>query len=323
MFCQLLDKLRYIVLVSVLSFAAVSHATVTSDQFCWRDSYGRGVGTIPTSCTAGKTYDTGLCYESCRAGYTGVGPVCWQQCPPGYVDTGAFCHINKPLVVAGSWRCTTEWGGICWWWTTDCPAGYGNGAVGLCSLNPTSPPNGMKGTYLDPIKDSYGRGVGTLPTGCPGGEYDAGLCYQNCNAGYDGVGPVCWNSCPAGKKPCGAGCADSDAVCAEVTSNQVISAFQVISTIASGGVFGAASNSITRAESLSRTQQLVAELKAGWNNIKNSDAYELLKDTHDTYKIEQIITTNSPEEAMRIASTFDPTGVAGAVAAFTFPVCGR
>lgn len=108
-----------------------------------------------------------------------------------------------------------------------------------------------------------------------------------------------------------------------MTSNQVISAFQVISTIASGGVFGAASNSITRAESLSRTQQLVAELKAGWNNIKNSDAYELLKDTHDTYKIEQIITTNSPEEAMRIASTFDPTGVAGAVAAFTFPVCGR
>lgn len=43
-----------------------------------------------------------------------------------------------------------------------------------------------------PPKVAYGRGVG-VPMSCSSSqEYDAGLCYQQCNEGYNGVGPVCW-----------------------------------------------------------------------------------------------------------------------------------
>lgn len=41
-------------------------------------------------------------------------------------------------------------------------------------------------------KVSYGRGAGTPMVCGPNEEYDAGLCYQPCNPGYNGVGPVCW-----------------------------------------------------------------------------------------------------------------------------------
>ena len=43
-------------------------------------------------------------------------------------------------------------------------------------------------------KGSYGRGVGTIPTGCGSKQYDAGLCYVYCKSGYDGVGPMCWGT---------------------------------------------------------------------------------------------------------------------------------
>lgn len=54
-------------------------------------------------------------------------------------------------------------------------------------------------------KPSYGRGAGEVPTICSG-ERDAGLCYQECREGFDGVGPVCWRRCPAGMTDDGAFC---------------------------------------------------------------------------------------------------------------------
>lgn len=38
------------------------------------------------------------------------------------------------------------------------------------------------------------RLFGITPDTCPADkpEYDAGLCYQDCEIGYNGVGPVCW-----------------------------------------------------------------------------------------------------------------------------------
>ena len=48
------------------------------DKFCWKNSYGRGVGLIPKDCGSEKEYDAGLCYKPCRSGYKGVGPVCWD-----------------------------------------------------------------------------------------------------------------------------------------------------------------------------------------------------------------------------------------------------
>lgn len=45
-------------------------------DLCWKQTYGRGVGTIPTNCGS-KQYDAGLCYVYCASGYNGVGPMCW------------------------------------------------------------------------------------------------------------------------------------------------------------------------------------------------------------------------------------------------------
>src|SRR5690349_11168099 len=66
-----------------------------ADTFCWKNSNGRGVGTIPTNC-GGKENDAGLCYTKCPANYKGVGPVCWQNCPSGYSDFGVGCSKPAP-----------------------------------------------------------------------------------------------------------------------------------------------------------------------------------------------------------------------------------
>jgi len=59
---------------------------------CWKRTYTRGVGTVPTGdCPAGQEKDGGLCYLKCRDGFKGVGPVCWRGCPDKFRDDGAFC----------------------------------------------------------------------------------------------------------------------------------------------------------------------------------------------------------------------------------------
>src|SRR5437867_5253923 len=44
-------------------------------EFCWSETIGRGVGTVPTDCSSSQDKDAGLCYPKCPAGYSGVGPV--------------------------------------------------------------------------------------------------------------------------------------------------------------------------------------------------------------------------------------------------------
>ena len=76
-----------------IAFALLVVPAALADTFCWKNSNGRGVGTIPTNCGA-KENDAGLCYTKCPANYKGVGPVCWQVCPSGYSDFGVGC--SKP-----------------------------------------------------------------------------------------------------------------------------------------------------------------------------------------------------------------------------------
>lgn len=63
-----------------------------------KESYGRGVGTVPNACGAGMQLDAGLCYQPCRTGFNGAGPVCWDTCPAGYGDHGATCY-RDPYVI--------------------------------------------------------------------------------------------------------------------------------------------------------------------------------------------------------------------------------
>ena len=84
---------------------------MVKNPFCWKRSYGRGVGTLP-----GRVAD-------CPSGYTNTGLTCTRppkdirappkrgSCPKGYSDTGVACfrglHSFKAKVVRG-----------------DCPSGY-------------------------------------------------------------------------------------------------------------------------------------------------------------------------------------------------------
>jgi hypothetical protein len=171
-------------------------ATCRFDNILAKNSYGRGVGTIPGGC-GGAQNDAGLCYEPCRAGFDGVGPVCWRRCPAGMHDDGAFCRRDVDIRTSDNSRCgfwdrcglTFERG------CSVCPAGFQNDGC-FC----------RRDAWIF-AKETYGRGVGTIPTQCPAGqEYDAGLCYPRCRAGFNGVGPVCWGSCPAGYADHGATC---------------------------------------------------------------------------------------------------------------------
>src|SRR6185295_4111614 len=70
----------------------------TEPDICWRESQGRGVGEVPSTCALGQERRGAdlLCYPQCRAGFSGVGPVCWQDCPAGFRDDGAFCAKPGP-----------------------------------------------------------------------------------------------------------------------------------------------------------------------------------------------------------------------------------
>ncbi len=48
-------------------------------------------------------------------------------------------------------------------------------------------------------------------------ENDAGLCYDKCQSGMKGIGPVCWGQC-GGARPvdCGAFCARDSGSCADL-----------------------------------------------------------------------------------------------------------
>lgn len=81
---------------------------------CYRQSYNRGVGTIPTSCSGGWEYSVGLCYEPCRANYDPVNFVCWERCKAGWADHGVTCHIPMYTVTNNDNGCS--WFDICATW---------------------------------------------------------------------------------------------------------------------------------------------------------------------------------------------------------------
>jgi hypothetical protein len=202
----------------ILGLNPIAPIAEDDPALCWKQTYTRGVGSVPGQCSAGQDKDAGLCYPKCRDGFKGVGPVCWQSCPSGYRNDGAL-------------------------WYPKCKAGFV--AAGCCICSPACP-SGMTDIGVSCQKDSYGRGVGKIP-GCGSGlELDAGLCYPQAAQGFVGVGPVAWGKCPP-EFPfnCGAGCAKNQAACAtavtDMTLNTVGVAVNILSFVAGGpGVTAAA-----------------------------------------------------------------------------------
>lgn len=172
-------------------------ATCRLNNVLAKPSFGRGVGVPPNSCRPDQEYDAGLCYPKCPAGFGGVGPVCWQSCPAGYDDDGATCRRNANITGADNSACP---------WYDKCGLTFAGG----CSVCPDGFHNDGCTCRIDVhifAKDNQGRGVGAIPDGCRAGmQYDTGLCYPPCGAGFSGVGPVCWGQCPTDFADHGATC---------------------------------------------------------------------------------------------------------------------
>jgi hypothetical protein len=244
-------------------------------QLCWKKTFGRGVGTVPTQCASGYDKDAGLCYQACPSGYKGVGPVCWQSCPSGFRDDGAFCAKPEPYGRGAGYpwqfgdalnddgmrgRCERDHGaGNCEKdgaiYYPKCKANFHK--VGCCICSPDCP-SGMPDIGVSCTKNTSTRGAGTVPS-CGGLSYDAGLCYDSCPRDYDGVGPICWSKCPSDFPfPCGAGCAVSEAACAAAVTEMTVETVSVAATILSfpfggPGAMAAARTGIKAATNVAKT----------------------------------------------------------------------
>lgn len=309
-----------------------------NENFYWKNSYGRGVGKIPTShaCTNGKEEDAGLCYKPCKAGYHGVGPVCWQNKASYGRGAGTIPGLH------GCKKGKEKQTGLCY---TPCKADY-HGVGPVCWQN------GPK---------SYGRGVGTpLVSICKTGmTADAGLCYNKCDKGYHGVGPVCWGNTPPGYVDCGAGFAKNSTVCATITANQaaVVAFFLGTKVIPPAKQALDAKKMAQLGENGKKTfeamRPLMAPFKAIFKNVKKSKPGAMISQVKNKwgnlsdvqkFKIEtavklttkgssiggqlllsngQINTINLIRYAADISSVFDPSGLLAVAAAYIYPVYGE
>lgn len=243
-----------IILVGQSSSLALSKHQDALTEFCWKDSYGRGVGTIPTTCGALDKIGL-LCYPKCPAGYSRFGFDCHQNCPDGWADQGLFCRLAEYGRGAGyAWkfgdalndkgmkgRCEAangkgncEKNGLIYY--PKCKPGYFN--VGCCICRPTAPNCGALG-FNNGIDLSCAKKIiigAPKSMSCSANlEYDAGLCYPNCKTGFYGVGPVCWADAPANWVGCGMGAAKTTMVCSTIVFGQVTSVGNMALNIATAG----------------------------------------------------------------------------------------
>jgi len=73
---------------------------VNGADFCWKDSYGRGVGLVPSVCGSGKQQIGALCYDQCPSGYESSGFGCRKLCPAGW---------STYVLTCSKWGWPWEW----------------------------------------------------------------------------------------------------------------------------------------------------------------------------------------------------------------------
>lgn len=225
----------------------ISRSSSVSSDVCLKTSNGRGVGTVLINrCQTGEEAYGALCYPVCRDGYQAIECcLCRQRgCPPEFEDDGVATCIKPAAYGRGTgfpWkgadgfsdegmfqRCEEVYG------TGNCEKSgaivypkcrLGFRAVGCCVCSPQCPET-MTDLGTSCGKSHYGRGVGVSRLGCADDkEQDAALCYNHCNAGYHGVGPVCWQNCPNDRSySCGIMCTTDSQSCATATADIILSA---------------------------------------------------------------------------------------------------
>lgn len=328
-----------------LLIGVFSSAALGADDFCWKSSYGRGVGTIPTEAGDGRVTIGALSYSQCPANTTRVGFDCHSVCPSGMRDDGLFCRATEYGRGAGyPWkfgdkafsldgaraRCAAENpqgceqnGAIIY---PKCRTGYSAFGSNICRPNQ----HDCSALGLNPGIDlSCAKKViigDPKPLVCkPNLQGDAGLCYSACRTNYEGIGPVCWGQCPTGYVACGAGCASSAKFCAEVTANQVMSTLSLAANIASLGSSGGASAAVNSAQGAGKVAKMVNTLKTSWTAVKATKEFKAIENTAEgisfAMRMNKVANANNEEEMLRAMAGFDPTGISQVISAYGRRVC--
>jgi len=235
---------------AIIRYVNLSVPLPSDTGICLRNSTGRGAGTIPpVVCKDDEEIYGGLCYPKCRDGFESVGCCLCRHigCPPGFTDDGVATCIKPEAYGRGvgyPWkfgdivskngmlkRCEADYGvGNCEEYGLviypKCKSGFHN--VGCCICSPDCPA-GMNDMGISCAKETYGRGTGTARPQCPDNEEeDAFLCYNKCQSGFHGIGPVCWENCPSSKPiNCGVMCTVNEITCYNETSSIVKAAIQI------------------------------------------------------------------------------------------------
>lgn len=245
-------------------------------------------------------------------------------------------------------RCEAAEGRPCEMWGAmaypTCKEGFtpfgGNVCTPVC-------PSGMTDIGVSCAKQTYIRTAATA-TCAPGQVYEAGLCYVACRPGYQGVGPVCWGTCPTDKPyPCAAGCATNANTSAQATTDQVLSVLQAVSSIAleavslgtSTAVVGgleagvkagtklgvsAAARSMTTAVTRKTVVDAIQNAAVGaGKSIATTEAETIATalGTYDVQALGQVAAGADPPDFDW--TSLDPTGIASIVQAYNHPVCRR
>ncbi|RZF40148.1 hypothetical protein LSTR_LSTR010100 [Laodelphax striatellus] len=334
--------------LGALLCAVIVGVTATSD-FCWKDTYSRGIGKVPEQCGENQEKISHSCYEKCPPGFKRSGFDCHSICPEHFRDEGHFCRKTEYMRKAYPWkfgdalndkkefeRCETENPGIecekCGLIVyTKCAPGFSPFLCGWCrpekpdcealGLNP-----GIDLSCAKKIINCHPK-VGVCPSGH---ELDTGLCYEHCKQDFKGFGPICWSKPPKHWHDCGLGAAKTSDICHSIISNQTHSVSKVLLFFTTG--FPACS--VDKLKAPADPDQL-QKLKEMYNYLKNNKEFQEAASAHDKehnmnkhYESpENCMKVHSNEEMIRcvtsIASIFDKTGLAEAAFHFTYPKCSK
>lgn len=332
-------------------------------EFCWKDTYFRGVGTIPTECGEGKVKIGLLCYSECPSGYKRFGFDCYQTCPSGWSDQSLFCRLPEYGRGAGyPWkfgdgfndngmkkRCENDHGvgkceknGLIFY--PKCKSGFYN--FGCCICRPSAPNCSALG-FNGGIDLSCAKKIkigDPKPMDCRSGTLkNAGLCYTPCKDGYNGIGNICWGKAPSGWVDCGMGAAKDSLTCGTAVTGQIVSVVKLTINAVTLGMSCSANQSATAAEKSVRVTAYSSEVKALLNYFeKNKDA---IKSAVQNFNGLQTLATNlydifshndgstgtwddiTIEDITRIVADFlaviDTTGIANVVSQYTYPKCSK
>ncbi len=336
-------------------FALAVAQAGNSATACWLDSYGRGVGTIPgrvADCPAGYT-NFGLTCTSGLSSYSN--PSMLGTCPSGFTNYGLFCKGTTwstfwDFKTTGEMTCPAGYFlnktiGRCY---KDCKPGYKS--VGeMCAAGLDTVGASAMTCRADEVKGGVANARCYPAVGDCGadGQKDAGLCYKKCSAGYNGVGPVCWGTCPSSLPySCGASCTKDAAGCQSVIFSQVSSVGTLAGTIVTMGtasaVTAAAGTAVKAADTaadVAQTADKAADAATTLGAIKAQ--YDKMKAIYDNPSVqtaiksagaiktgvtvlansENLTAAEMVQKAAQIAAIVDTTGVSATIAAYSLPVC--